>query len=263
MHFDAHYFLDLLWSGDFLAPVWTAVWITFAALLIGIVIGTVCGIAVTSQYTVLHWPVRLYLIVFRGTPLLVQIIFWYDALPELTGNAINLSAIVAGVIALGVNEGAYMTEIVRAGLGSVDRGQREAAHALGLSWRVTMFRVILPQAARVAIPATGNQVINLLKNTSLLFTVAITEIFATGTNLYSASFKYFEVLAVVSIWYIGLSALYGLFQRRIEARFSRGVKRVDNGRDKNRDAGSAPRSMGGNPPSQDESTGRVPAGHDS
>jgi polar amino acid transport system permease protein len=227
MHFDSHYFLDLLLSGDFLAPVWTAVWITAVALVIGIVIGTACGVASTAQHRALRWPVSAYLIIFRGTPLLVQIVFWYDAVPELTGNAINMSALVAGIVALGVNEGAYMTEIVRAGLSSVDRGQREAAHALGLSWRVTLFRVILPQAARVAIPATGNQVINLLKNTSLLFTIAITEIFATGTNLYSTSFKYFEVLAVVSIWYIGLSALYGMLQRRIENRFSRGVRRSD------------------------------------
>lgn len=232
MHFDSQYFLDVLLSRDFLAPVVLAVWVTVLAFIIGIVIGTIGGIASTTDCRALRWPLRAYLTIFRGTPLLVQIVFWYDALPELTGNVINMSALVAGVIALGVNEGAYMTEIVRAGLDAVDRGQREAAHALGLSWRVTMFRVILPQAVRVAIPATGNQVINLLKNTSLLFTIAITEIFAAGTNLYSTSFKYFEVLAVVSIWYIGLSALYGVLQRRLEKRFSRGRQPMTSAADK-------------------------------
>lgn len=222
VHFDSRYFLDLLFSGQFLVPAWTALWVTALSFVLGIAIGLVCGLASTAQSNWLRWPVRIYLIIFRGTPVLVQIVFWYDALPELTNNVINMSALVAGVIALGVNEGAYMTEIVRSGLNSVERGQREAAHALGLSWRVTMFSVVLPQAIRVAIPATGNQFINLLKNTSLLFTVAVTEIFATGTNLYSVSYKYFEVLAVVSIWYIGLSALYGALQRRIEIRFSRG-----------------------------------------
>lgn len=224
MHFDAKYFFQLLFSREFLTPAWTAVWFTVTSMLIGIVIGTVAGLAATSKSKFLHAAVRVFLTIFRGTPVLVQIVFWYDGVAELTGNAISLSATAAGLIALGVNEGAYMTEIVRAGIESVDRGQLEAAYALGLSYKTKMFKVILPQAVRVAIPPTGNQVISLLKNTSLLFTIAVPEIFATGTNIFSANFKYFEVLAVVSVWYVGLTGLYGYFQKKIEKRSSRGVR---------------------------------------
>lgn len=115
-----------------------------------------------------------------------------------------------------------MTEIVRAGIQSVDRGQREASQALSLSYPSMMMKVILPQAVRIAIPPAGNQAINLIKNTSLLFTIAIPEIFSTGTNLFSANFKYFEVIAVVAIWYLGIALVYGLFQRVLEHRFGRG-----------------------------------------
>jgi polar amino acid transport system permease protein len=167
--------------------------------------------------------VKVFITIFRGTPVLVQIVFWYDGLAELTGNFINLSVVTAGLMALGVNEGAYMTEIVRAGIESVDKGQLEAAHALGLSYRTKMLRVVLPQAVRVAIPPTGNQVISLLKNTSLLFTIAVPEIFATGTNIFSVNFKYFEVLAVVSVWYVGLTLVYGIIQRKLEKRSNRSI----------------------------------------
>ena len=157
--------------------------------------------------------------IFRGPPTLVQIVFWYDALSELTGGAINLPALGAGVLALGVNEGAYMTEIVRAGLAAVERGQREAALSLGLKrWQVQRL-VVIPQALRVIVPPTGNQVISMLKTTSLLFTIGVQEIFATGTNIYSVNFRYFEVLSVVSIWYLLLTGILTLVQRRLERHF--------------------------------------------
>ncbi len=224
MHFDARYFVQLLFSREFLGPAWTAVWFTVTAMVIGIVIGTIAGLAATSKSKILQGMVRAFLTIFRGTPVLVQIVFWYDGLAELTGNFISLSATAAGLIALGVNEGAYMTEIVRAGIESVDKGQLEAAYALGLSYETKMFRVVLPQAVRIAIPPAGNQVISLLKNTSLLFTIAVPEIFATGTNIFSVNFKYFEVLAVVSVWYVGLTWVYGFFQRKLEKRTSRSLR---------------------------------------
>ncbi|MGD0976435.1 MAG: amino acid ABC transporter permease [Candidatus Korobacteraceae bacterium] len=223
MHFDSRYFIELLFSRNFLAPAWTAVWFTVASMAIGIVIGTIAGLAATSKSRILHGMVKVFITIFRGTPVLVQIVFWYDGLAELTGNFINLSVVTAGLMALGVNEGAYMTEIVRAGIESVDKGQLEAAHALGLSYRTKMLRVVLPQAVRVAIPPTGNQVISLLKNTSLLFTIAVPEIFATGTNIFSVNFKYFEVLAVVSVWYVGLTLVYGIIQRKLEKRSNRSI----------------------------------------
>ena len=154
-------------------------------------------------------------------PVLVQIVFWYNALPVLTNNAINLPALVAGTLALGLNEGAYMTEIIRSGLMSVDPGQREAARALGMTKAKAMRRIVMPQALRVIIPPTGNQFIAMLKTTSLLFAIAVPEIFATGTGIYGRNFKYFEVLAVVSIWYLLLTGLLTLIQKVIERRFHR------------------------------------------
>ncbi|ALN71922.1 amino acid ABC transporter permease [Aureimonas sp. AU20] len=222
MNFDAAYFWSLLFSTTFVEPALTVVWIAAVSMVIGTLIGTLGGIVLTSPLPILRRIVSGYVMTIRGIPVLVQIVFWYNGLPALTGGAINLPAVAAGIIALGINEGAYMSEIVRSGIQSVERGQREASQALSLGYRSMMTKVILPQAVRIAIPPAGNQVINLIKNTSLLFTIAIPEIFATGTNLFSMNFKYFEVIAVVAIWYLGLALLYGLLQRAMERHFSRG-----------------------------------------
>ncbi len=219
MRFDAGVFWNLLFSDAFLEPAWITVWVTFAAMAIGITLGLAGGLGAASSLVPARWVVRGYVTVFRGVPTLVQIVFWYDALSELTGGLINLPALAAGVLALGVNEGAYMTEIVRAGLAAVERGQREAAISLGLSrWQVQRL-VVIPQAMRVIVPPTGNQVISMLKTTSLLFTIGVQEIFATGTNIYSVNFRYFEVLSVVSIWYLLLTGVLSLLQRRLERHF--------------------------------------------
>lgn len=224
MHFDLTYFLGLLFSTRFFEPVAIVMAVAALAMVIGVLIGTVGGVVLVSPLPLLQRFVRGYVTTIRGVPLLVQIVFWYNGVPALTGGAVNFSAYTAGVIALGINEGAYMTEIVRAGIQSVDRGQREASQALSLNYRSMMLKVILPQAVRIAIPPTGNQVINLIKNTSLLFTIAIPEIFATGTNIFSANFRYFEVITVVAIWYLVLAIGFGFIQRAAERRFSRGLK---------------------------------------
>ena len=221
MRFDFDAFWNVLFSDVFLIPVWTTLWITLASMVIGIILGLFGALGATSRVVPIRALVRAYLVVFRGTPVLVQIVFWYDAVTELTNGLINLPALIAGVIALGVNEGAYMTEIVRAGLLSVDAGQREAARSLGMPYQLMMRRIVIPQALRIIIPPTGNQFIGMLKTTSLLFTIAVPEIFATGTNIYTANFRYFEVLSVVSIWYLILTGGLSLIQRRLERRFGR------------------------------------------
>jgi len=233
MRFDFGVFWSLLFSDVFLYPVWTTVWVTAAAMAIGVTLGLVCGLCVTSNVGPLRAIVRLYVVVFRAIPALVQIVFWYDAIAELTNNAVNLPPLIAGVVALGVNEGAYMTEIVRAWLMSVDAGQRQASYSLGLRPIQTLRLMIVPQALRVIVPPTGNQVIGMLKTTSLLFTIAVPEIFATGTNIYSINFRYFEVLSVVSIWYLILTGVLTLAQRGLERRFG----------DRLNGAGGAPRGV--------------------
>jgi polar amino acid transport system permease protein len=222
MHFDAGYFFELLLSTRFLSAVWLVVAVTAMSMTIGIAIGTVGGIVMTSPLPWLHPIIRGYVTFYRGVPVLVQIVFWYNGLAALTGGAINLPAMVAGVLALGVNEGAYMTEIVRAGILSVDRGQREASLALNIGYGSMMRNVILPQALRVAIPPTGNEVINTLKNTTLLFTIAVPEIFGTAVDIYSQNYKYFEVLCVIAVWYIAIATVYTGLQRILETRLNRG-----------------------------------------
>lgn len=224
MSFDGAYFFSLLFSTEFFKPAWIVLYSVVLSMILGVVIGTVCGILLQSPVRWTHPPIRAYVTVFRGVPVLVQLVMWYNGLSALTNGAITLPAITAGILALGVNEGAYMTEIVRSGISAVDRGQREAAQALNLSYAVMMRRVILPQAFRIAIPPTGNQVINLIKNTSLMFTISVPEIFSLGSTLYAASFKYFEVLSVVSLWYLLFTIVWSRIQKRIEAQLGRGGK---------------------------------------
>ena len=225
MVFDGKAFLDTLFSGIFIVPALTTLGITLVAMALAILLGFGGALAALSRYRVLRWLAQAYLGFFRGVPVLVQIVFWYNALPVLTNNAINLPALIAGTLALALNEGAYMTEIIRSGLISVDPGQREAARALGMTKPMAMRRIVLPQALRVIIPPTGNQFIAMLKTTSLLFAIAVPEIFSTGTNIYSQNFKYFEVLFVVSIWYLLLTALLTMIQKAIERRFGLGQRK--------------------------------------
>jgi polar amino acid transport system permease protein len=229
MIFDSKAFFDTLFSAQFLWPAATTLGITLVSMMLAILLGFGGALAALSRFALLRWLVQLYLGFFRGVPVLVQIVFWYNAVPVLTDNAINLPALIAGTIALALNEGAYMTEIIRSGLISVDPGQREAARALGMTRAKAMRRIVVPQALAVIIPPTGNQFIAMLKTTSLLFAIAVPEIFSTGTNIYSQNFKYFEVLLVVSLWYLALTALLTLIEKAIEHRFSIGRRKAGPG----------------------------------
>jgi len=220
MIFDSKAFFDTLFSNIFFVPAITTMGVTFIAMAGAMILGFCGALAALSRFPVLRWLVQAYLGFFRGVPVLVQIVFWYNAVPVLTDNAINLPALVAGTLALALNEGAYMTEIIRSGLLSVDPGQREAARALGMTKAKALRRIVLPQALAVIIPPTGNQFIAMLKTTSLLFAIAVPEIFSTGTNIYSQNFRYFEVLLVVSLWYLVLTAFLTAIQKVIERRFS-------------------------------------------
>ncbi len=220
IQFDSGTFWDTLFSTLFFEPALIAVAATGVAMILGIVLGVVGALCLESRLRPLHPLVRGYVWLFRGTPALVQIVFWYDGVSQLSGHRVNLSPFVAGAIALGINEGAYMTEIVRSGLLAVDPGQREAAAALGMSPVRTLRHVVAPQALRILVPPVSNQVIVLLKNTSLLFVISVPEIFATGQVVFTQNYRYMEVLAVVSIWYLALTALATLGQGWLERHFS-------------------------------------------
>lgn len=218
--FDFSVFWHLLASTQFVKPALIAVSAAIIAMALGLVLGVIGALASNSRHPWLRPIVHAYVWVFRGTPALVQIVVWYDGVSQLTGHAVNLTPFIAGVLALGVNEGAYMTEIIRSGILAVDPGQSEAAAALGLPPARSMRHVIAPQALRILVPPMSNQFIVLLKNTSLLFVISVAEIFAAGQMEFTQNYRYMEVLAVVSIWYMGLTALATVAQRLLEHRLN-------------------------------------------
>ncbi len=165
-------------------------------------------------------------VVFRGTPLIVQIVFWFFALPQVWPGWApwngQMSPFTTGVFALAINEGAYMTEIMRAGIQSVDTGQMEAAKSLGMTYPKAMRRIILPQALRVVIPPTGNEFIALLKNSSLVSVISVSELFLVAKLQYSSSLLYFEWLIIASVWYLALTTVGSIIQAWIEGRYGAG-----------------------------------------
>jgi polar amino acid transport system permease protein len=167
----------------------------------------------------------LYLWLFRGTPLLVQIFFVYFALPQMTNQAVKLDEIWSAFVALALNEGAYMAEIIRAGIMSVDDGQTEAAQSLGMTRWLTMRRIILPQAVRFILPPTGNEFISMLKNTSLAYVISTPEIFFNTDQLRTATFHPFEPLVIVSLYYLAMTSVSSYAQMHLERYYGRGFSR--------------------------------------
>ena len=215
--------------------------LTVVSQVLGIIIGVLAAMMRISNLKVLSWSAWVYVWFFRGTPLLVQIIFWYNLaalLPNINigipftdivfvgwdTNAI-LTPFVSAVLALSLNEGAYMSEIVRAGILSVDGGQGEAASALGMRRSKAMVRIILPQALRVIIPPTGNQTISMLKNTALVSVTSLPELLYSVQLIYSRTFETIPLLVVASIWYLGITTVLSIGQYYLERRFARGSTR--------------------------------------
>jgi polar amino acid transport system permease protein len=216
-------------DGIFARALWTTVYIAIAAQLIGVVLGLVAALMRSSKLAPLRWLSGLYVLLFRGTPVLVQIYFIYFGINILFGFTLipttlhlglfNLDgAILAGILALGINEGAYMREIIRAGIDSIDKGQMEAAKSLGMRYGLAMRRIILPQAARVIIPPLGNEFNNMLKTTSLVFTIGVYEMFADAEIHYSTSFQAVEYFGAVAFWYLVLTGIWSVIQASIERR---------------------------------------------
>lgn len=202
----------------FISPpfIWGAVltlWITVASLFFGILVGLVIALLQESKSRALNMLAMAYLWLFRGTPALFQIIFIFNVLPQF---GITLSNFASGVVALAMNEGAYMAEIIRSGLQAVGRGQRTAARALGMKeWQVMRY-VVLPQALRIIIPPTGNQFIGMLKLSALVSTVAVEELLLVANQAASANFRYLEALSAAGLYYLIFTTLFMLAQSRIE-----------------------------------------------
>jgi polar amino acid transport system permease protein len=212
------------------------------AMVIGIVLGVILAVMRLSANPLVKSVSWFYIWFFRGTPVLLQILFWGVAISALypkisigipfggpviaSGNANKLVTLfVAGVLGLGLNEGAYMSEIVRAGIISVDEGQQEAAASLGMTRLQTMRRIVLPQAMRVIIPPTGNETISMLKTSSLVSVIAVTDLTYTVTLIYSQNFKTIPLLLVAAIWYLFFTTLLSIGQYYIERYYARGTSR--------------------------------------
>ena len=233
---------DFLFDARVLRGVRTTLELTVLAMVIGIALGVILAVMRLSANPLVKSVSWFYIWFFRGTPVLLQILFWGVAISALypkisigipfggpviaSGNANKLITLfVAGVLGLGLNEGAYMSEIVRAGIISVDEGQQEAAASLGMTRLQTMRRIVLPQAMRVIIPPTGNETISMLKTSSLVSVIAVTDLTYTVTLIYSQNFKTIPLLLVAAIWYLFFTTLLSIGQYYIERYYARGTSR--------------------------------------
>lgn len=205
-----------IFSSFFLQAAWLTLWVAVVAQLAGVVLGLFLALLRMSRFPLFSLPAAVYIWLFRGSPLLVQILLFYNGLSRVSG--INLPGIECLLFALALNEGAYMAEIIRAGITSVDPGQMEAGKALGMRSSLAMRRIVLPQALRVIVPPLGNEFNNMLKSTSLGLVVGVMDLTGTASIFGSTSFTTFELLVVATFYYLVLTTLWEYVQRWIENR---------------------------------------------
>lgn len=237
--FDTSYFLERLKPDDLLwTALWTTVYISVIAQLVGTIIGVFTATAAMSRFAPFRIVAGFYVWVFRGTPVILQIVFWYYGSNLLLGielipRVLDLGlfelrgAVVAGIIALSVNEGAYMGEIVRAGILAVDDGQTEAALSVGMTEGEARRRIVLPQAARLIVPGLGNEFNNMLKTSALVSYIGVAELYSDGQVALSQGFKYPEVFIAVAFWYLILTTVWMLLQVQLERHLGRSDRRAD------------------------------------
>jgi len=203
--------------------------LTAAAMLFGIAAGCVIAIMATSRNIVLKAIAAGFVWWFRGVPLIVQIFFWFNIalfIPQvgMGSYAISINDLVtptlAGFLALGLHEAANMAEIIRSGLQAVDRGQREAAHALGLKPLQTLWTIVLPQAVRLIIPPTGNQAIGMLKASAIVSVIGMEDLLTQAQHIYARNFLVIELLFVASLWYLAITSIASVGQHFLEQRLT-------------------------------------------
>lgn len=188
--------------------------ITAAALVLGCVLGLLVGLGrLAPQRRIIYSICTVYLTLVRGTPLLVQLFIWFFGLPHF---GILLPAYVCGILGLGIYSGAYVSEIVRGAIQSIERGQMEAARSLGMPYKTAMRRVVLPQAFVRMIPPLGNEFIALIKNSALVSLLTIADLMHEGEKIISVSYRSLEVYLVIAVIYLALTSITTLVLRRIE-----------------------------------------------
>ncbi len=202
--------------------VWLTILLSALAIAMSVVLAVLGALGRLSKFPPAYALATFYISLIRGTPLLLQLFFFFLALPQL---GIVLTGMTAGVLALGINYGAYNTEIVRAGIQSVGVGQREAALAIGMTNNQIMRRIILPQALKLTIPPMGNQFIAMLKDTSLVATTGfVWEILWRAQKVGRANFRSLEALLVAAVFYWIITIIFSALQDRLEARVARGER---------------------------------------
>ncbi|MDD7022593.1 MAG: amino acid ABC transporter permease [Aeromonadales bacterium] len=192
--------------------------ITAVAVSFGVMIGLFVGIAELSRYCWLRIPAKVYVDFIRGTPLLVQIFIIYFALPVIIGTRID--PFVAAVTACSINSGAYVAEIFRSGIQSIDRGQTEAGRSLGLSWTQTMVNIVIPQAFRRIIPQLGNEFIAMLKDSSLVSVIGFEELTRKGQLIIASTYGSLEIWTTVAILYLVMTLSISRFVAYLEKKFN-------------------------------------------
>ena len=230
-HFDWVLFWNYVWPPTaFQDPLIrngliATVLVSIVAQTLGVVFGLFAALGKMSKFPLSHWLAEAYIWYFRGTPLLVQMALLFFGLgvthiydfPDIRISIVTITgAIQAGTLALAINEGAYMAEIIRAGIESIDPGQMEAAKSLGMKYSLSMQRIILPQAAKVIIPPLGNEFNNMMKTTSLLEFISASELFFAFNQVNARLFKPFELFIAASLYYLLLTTIWSLIQSRIE-----------------------------------------------
>ncbi len=222
----------VIWSA------WRTLYLSALAQVIGVAIGVVVAVPRHLRTPGLSQLAGIYVWFFRGTPLLLQIFFWFNALPlyapddagwwifQYHRDWLLLSSRDAALVALAVNEGAYMAEIVRAGIESIESGQMDAAKSLGMRNLQAMRLVILPQAFRVIVPPTGNEFNAMLKNSSLASVIAFNELLFTSRGVYARNYQVLELLVVASFWYLLFTTVWTVIQDEIECRMRPDMRRT-------------------------------------
>lgn len=229
---------EYLFDKRILAGLRVTIELTVIAMAIGVVLGVLLAIMRLSPNPLVSSGSWLYIWFFRGTPVLVQLLFWYNiaalypkidlgipfgpAFVHPDANTL-IPPFTAAILGLGLNEGAYMAEIVRAGIISVEAGQSDAARSLGMTRLQTMRRIVLPQAMRVIIPPTGNETISMLKTSSLVSVIAVADLLYGAQIIYSVNFKTIQLLIVASIWYLVCTSVLYVGQYYLERHYARGA----------------------------------------
>jgi len=236
---DGAVFAKYVFNGLIIDGAIKTVWITAISMVIATILATLLAVMRLSSNPLLKAFSMGFVAFFRGTPLLLQIVFWgflgliwpmttigipFTSVVFFSGKTSDvMSPIIAGIIALSLNEAAYASEIVRAGILSVDIGQSEAAKSLGMSGSYALRRIVLPQAMRVIIPPMGNETISMLKSTAMLSLVAVTELYTRAQIISATNYKQVELMAVAGFWYLIMNAVLSVPQSYLEHRFGKGV----------------------------------------